>query len=110
MNVWGWMAVIVREEVRRAIASRHYPTKAWRLIYMLRRSQPGHLAWHKAGPASRSCIGEIMKSHNGSLETTTPFAGRINLADGAWIGDARALLLGTSGFAQSFLDAVTLCP
>lgn len=78
LSVWG-IAVIVREEVRREIASRNYPTKAWRLIYMLRRRPSGPPGLAPAGLASRSCIGEIMKSHNGSLKASASFAGRINL-------------------------------
>jgi uncharacterized protein YecT (DUF1311 family) len=40
----------------------------------------------QAGLASCSCIGEIMASHEERFEASTSFAGRINLAQRAWIG------------------------
>jgi hypothetical protein len=53
----------------------------------------------QAGLASCSCIGQIMASHEERFEASTSFAGRINLAQRAWIGDARPELLGLGDFA-----------
>lgn len=43
-----------------------------------------HLA--QAGLASRLCVGKIMSSQRERFEATTSLAGRINLAQWAWIG------------------------
>jgi hypothetical protein len=53
----------------------------------------------QAGLASCSCIGQIMASHEEKFKASTSFAGRINLAQRAWIGDARPELLGLGDFA-----------
>jgi hypothetical protein len=53
----------------------------------------------QAGLASCSCIGQIMASHEERFKAFTSFAGRINLAQRAWIGDVQPELLGLGDFA-----------